>query len=195
MDNCKFCNLDISIIYNTIIEETDNFIVIPSLGSLVEGYILILSKNHYNNMSELNKDEKIEYLNLINKYRNLFNKIYSKYPIIFEHGDVNDNINTSSIKHAHTHIVNYNFKDELNIINKLNFNIINNINDIKNNTYYIMYINEYNKIYITYNYNSISQLMRILIAKDLNLEDKYSWKDNKFNNNIKLTIDKIKDNI
>lgn len=146
-------------------------------------------------MSELNKDEKIEYLNLINEYRNLFNKIYNKYPIIFEHGDIGNNINTSSIKHAHTHIVNYNFKDELNIINDLNFNLINDINKIKNNTNYIMYINEYNKTYITYNYNSISQLMRILIAKDLNIDDKYNWKNNKFNNNIKSTINIIKNNI
>ena len=35
-------------------------------------------------MSELNKKEREEYFNLINEYRNLFNKIYNKYPIIFE---------------------------------------------------------------------------------------------------------------
>ena len=58
-----------------------------------------------------------------------------------------------------------------------------------------MYINKYNKTYITYNYNSISQLMRILIAKDLNIDDKYNWKNNKFNNNIKSTINIIKNNI
>lgn len=161
----------------------------------MDGYILIVSKKHYNNMLELNNDEKLEYLNLITKYRNLFNKVYNKYPIIFEHGDIDNNVNTSSIKHAHTHIVNYNFKDELKIINDLNFNIINSISDIKSNINYIMYINEYNKKYITYNYDSISQLMRIIIAKDMDIGEKYNWKNNKFNNNIKLTINKIKNNI
>ena len=146
-------------------------------------------------MSELNEEEKTEYINLLNKYRELFNRLYNKYPIIFEHGDIDNNINTSSIGHAHTHIVNYNFKNELNIINELKFNLLNSITEIKNNTNYIMYINEYNQIYISYKYNSMSQLMRILIAKDLNIEDKYNWKNNKFNNNIKLTINKIKNNI
>lgn len=146
-------------------------------------------------MAELNNEEKEEYFTLINKYRELFKKIYNKYPIIFEHGDTDDNINTSSVKHAHTHIVNHNFKNELNIINELNFCLVNNINDIKLKNNYIMYINQYNQIYVTYNYNSISQLMRILIAKDLDIEDKYNWKRNKFNKNIKLTIDKIKNNI
>lgn len=193
--SCKFCNLDNSKMFNTILEETNNFIVIPSLGSFVEGYILIVSKRHYNNMAQLNIEEKKEYLYLINKYRNLFNKIYNKYPIIFEHGDIDNNTKTSSIKHAHTHIVNYIFKDELKVINKLNLESLDTINDIKNNVNYIMYINQYNKIFITYKYRFISQLMRIIIADDLNIKGKYSWKKNRFNNNIKLTIDKIKDNI
>ena len=122
MNKCKFCNLDYTKKYNTIIEETNNFIITPSLGALVDGYILIISKKHYNNMAELNKEEKKEYLKLINKYRGIFIKIYNKYPIIFEHGDIKNKINNSCIVHAHTHIVNINFKDETNVINELKFN-------------------------------------------------------------------------
>ena len=42
-----------------------NFIVIPTLGSLVDGYILIVTKRHINSMSELNEEELIEYKNII----------------------------------------------------------------------------------------------------------------------------------
>ena len=174
-----------------MLEETNNFIIIPSLGSLVEGYLFIVSKKHYNNMNELGNIEKEEYFNLINKYRNKFINIYCEYPIIFEHGYIEDN-NTSSVSHAHTHIVNYNFKDELSIINYLNFNIINGIDDIDKKRNYIMYISIDKKIYVSYDFNNVSQLMRVLIAKDLNIENKYNWKNNKFITNIKLTINKLK---
>ena len=46
MTNCQFFKIDKSLFYNTKIEETNNFIIIPCLGSLVPGYILILPKKH-----------------------------------------------------------------------------------------------------------------------------------------------------
>lgn len=142
-------------------------------------------------MAELNNEEMEEYIYLINKYRKIFNNIYNKYPIIFEHGDIDDIINISSIKHAHTHIVNYDFKDGLSVINNLNFNLINNINDIDKKRNYIMYISIDNKIYVSYDFDNVSQLMRVLIAKDLNIENKYNWKNDKFISNIKFTINKL----
>lgn len=193
MDRCTFCYLDKTKIYNTILEETDNFIVVPTLGSLVDGYILIVSKKHLYNMNELSKKEKQEYFNLIDKYRNLFNKIYKKYPIVFEHGTSKNIINesASSVVHAHTHIVNHNYKYENDILTKLNFKT-NIINKDKN---YIFYISPINKKYITYNFEPVSQLMRIMIAKDLGFENKYNWRKEPFLENIISTIDNIKKSI
>ena len=193
MDRCIFCNLDKTKIYNTILEETDNFIVVPTLGSLVDGYVLIVTKNHLYNMNELCKKEKEEYFSLIDKYRNLFNKIYGKYPIVFEHGTAKNIINesASSVIHAHTHIVNHNYKEEESILNNLNFKekIINK------NKNYIFYISPTNKKYITYNFKPISQLMRILVAKDLGFENKYNWRKEPFTKNIISTINKIKKSV
>ena len=70
--NCIFCNIDNRKIENTIIEETDNFYILPTLGSLVDGYLLIISKKHINSMSELSNQEKEEYKSILKKYRNLF---------------------------------------------------------------------------------------------------------------------------
>ena len=111
---CIFCDIDHSKIENTIIEETNNFYIVPTLGSLVDGYVLIVTKRHINSMSELNDIELNEYQNIITKYQNVFKKIYNKTPIVFEHGTPNQNseIKANSVTHAHTHIVNHQYKNE-----------------------------------------------------------------------------------
>lgn len=65
--NCVFCNIDNSRIENTIIDEIDNFVVLPTIGALVDGYLMIVSKKHINSMSELKENEKIEYELLLKK--------------------------------------------------------------------------------------------------------------------------------
>lgn len=146
-------------------------------------------------MSELTEEEMNEYRLLIDKYRKIFKTLYKKYPIIFEHGTPNleDKIKASSLIHAHTHIVNHKYKSEKILLEKLNFQEINNINKINSKNNYIFYINTNGKKYITYKFEPISQFMRIEIAKDLNLLDKYDWHKYKFDDNILLTINKIND--
>lgn len=190
---CIFCDIDQSKIENTIIEETDYFYILPTLGSLVDGYVLIVTKRHINSMSELNDNELEEYKTIITKYQKLFNKVYNKTPIVFEHGTPNQNskMKANSVTHAHTHIVNINFKNEKEILEKYNFKEINNLKEIETNKNYIKYIYN-NKIYITYNFPSVSQLMRILIAEELNYKDKFDWKKERFDENIISTIERIK---
>ena len=193
--NCIFCNLEKNKIENTILDETNHFYILPTVGSLVDGYILVVSKRHINSMSELTKNEMDEYNFIIKKYRNIFRDIYGKYPIVFEHGSpVSDNsIRANSVIHAHSHIVNHAYLDEPKIIKRLNFKPIQRIEDIKSNENYIMYINNNNFKYVTYNFEPISQLMRKLIAKDLKYEDKFDWKKEKFMDNIIKTILKVKE--
>ncbi len=192
--NCIFCNLEKNKIENTILDETNYFYIIPTVGSLVDGYILVVSKRHINSMSELSKNEMYEYNFIIEKYRNIFKDIYGKYPIVFEHGSpIPDNsMKANSVIHAHSHIVNYEYTDELKIIRRLKFIPIRRIEDIKSNKNYIMYINNNSFKYVTYHFETISQLMRKLIAKDLKYEDKFDWKKEKFMDNIIKTVLKIK---
>lgn len=192
--NCIFCNLEKNKIENTILDETNHFYILPTVGSLVDGYILVVSKRYINSMSELTKNEMDEYNFIIKKYRNIFRDIYGKYPIVFEHGSpVSDNsIRANSVIHAHSHIVNHAYLDEPKIIKRLNFKPIQRIEDIKSNENYIMYINN-NFKYVTYNFEPISQLMRKLIAKDLKYEDKFDWKKEKFMDNIIKTVLKVKE--
>lgn len=191
--NCVFCNIDKSRPENTIIEESDNFIVLPTIGALVDGYLMIVSKKHINSMSELKENEKIEYEFLIEKYRNKFKNIYNKFPIIFEHGSpINDSdMKASSVIHAHTHIVNHKFINEESIVKNLNFKILENLNYLSKEQNYIMYINPENICYVSYNFEPVSQMMRKIIAKDLGYENKFDWKKEIFIENINSTIKKF----
>lgn len=192
---CTFCNLDKTKLANTILDETKYFYITPTLGSLTNGYILLITKRHINSMSELTIEEMEEYKLLIKKYREIFKNIYQKYPIVFEHGTPNlkSDIKASSIIHAHTHIVNHNYKNEKILIEKLKFKKNNEYENMLSNKNYIFYISPKDEIYITNEFEPISQFMRIEIAKDLNMVNKYDWRKNDFNDNIILTINNIND--
>ena len=193
--NCVFCNIDKSRTENTIIEENENFIVLPAIGALVDGYLMIVSKKHINSMSKLKENERIEYEFLIEKYRNKFKNIYNKFPIIFEHGSPikDSDMKASSVIHAHTHIVNHQFFDESIIIKNLNFKRLANFKYLSKEQNYIMYINQENICYVSYNFEPVSQMMRKLIAKDLGYENKFDWKKEIFIENINSTIRKFKE--
>lgn len=190
---CIFCTLDSEKVVNTIIEETDNFYILPALGSLVDGYILIVTKEHINSMSDLGKKEITEYLELIDRYREKFYKVYGRYPIVFEHGTpkIHSKMRASSVTHAHTHIINHNYIAEDKIIKKIGFKEINSIGEINNKKNYISYINPLGVNMVSYIFSPESQLMRREIAKDLGIDDQFSWKEYSFMENVKLTIDKF----
>ena len=192
--NCPFCKLDSKDIANTIIEETENFIIVSSKGALCDGYLLILTKEHLNSMNELSNKNKVELNSLINKYREKFYQIYRKYPIFFEHGSsgVNYKASAGSVTHAHMHVVNHNFNNEEKIIKELNLQEVNIDEFLDNkNRNYISYISPAFKHYITYDFKPTSQQMRIFIAEDLHLSNDYNWKTTNFDDNIISTIKKF----
>ena len=117
-------------------------------------------------------------------------KVYGKSPIVFEHGTYDKN-SASSVIHAHTHIVNINLKNEKEILDKYNFFEIDDFSLIEKSRNYIKYISN-GKIYITYDFPSVSQFMRILVSNEIGIYDKYDWRSEKFLSNIISTIDKLK---
>lgn len=193
--SCPFCHLDYSDIANTVIDKSENFLILPSKGSLCNGYLLIIPKEHINSMNELTDTKKEELLLLIKKYREKFYLAYNKYPILFEHGSskIDNSKSSSSVTHAHIHIINHNFLDENKLIIELNLQEVNVIDFFENkNDNYISYISPTFKFYISYNFKPISQQMRICIANDLKLPTNYNWKTSNFDDNIISTINTFK---
>lgn len=200
--NCKFCNIinKKSIKkYDKILYETNNFVIVVSLGAFIEGYLLILPKKHILSFSELNINE----LNELEKLKNLIKKInkkyYNKRTIIFENGSSgskdNNGLFKDSIVHAHLHLVPFETKNKKelfnNIYNNINYNILKNYYEIRKymNNYYIYC--EYDEImYLSTERELLErQWIRKILANNLNIK-KYNWRKDNCLNICKSTIKK-----
>ncbi|MBE5755094.1 MAG: HIT domain-containing protein [Clostridiales bacterium] len=192
--NCPFCELDDKDISNTIIEATESFLILPTKGSLCDGYLLVIPKQHLNSMNELSHEQKQELIFVLKKHREKFYEVYGKYPFFFEHGSAGENAEASSksVTHAHIHIVNHNFKNENEIKEQINLKRVSEEEFFENKkANYISYISPEFEFFISYNFKPVSQQMRIYIANDLGLAD-YNWKTSNFDNNILSTIKNFK---
>ena len=91
--------------WDKILYESDNFVVVPTLGSMIEGWLLVVTKNHYICMGAIPErlwSELQHVLELATKV------ITSKYaaPTLFEHGPVTEGRRVGcGVDHAHLHIV------------------------------------------------------------------------------------------
>jgi diadenosine tetraphosphate (Ap4A) HIT family hydrolase len=111
MNNCEFCaefekgNFGLNGIEDRILYKSDNFVVFPSVGQIVEGYLLITSKDHYISMGAVPEQLHAELESVEDKVRNVLGKVYTT-PLFFEHGPISDkNRGGSCIDHAHFHCV------------------------------------------------------------------------------------------
>lgn len=168
--------------------ETENFSLRGNIGAIVPGYTLIIPKSHVLSMSALPKELYGEYIKFLETIRSEYIDIYHQAPIIFEHGSNSDIMpKANSVDHAHTHIINHQYKDESVIINKLNMQEVRSIEEVLElgqNTNYISYISPTGKYYFTDSHPNESQIMRKFIAEDIGETEKWDWKKFPYNENI-----------
>jgi ATP adenylyltransferase len=85
--------------------ESDNFEVVPSLGSLVEGWMLLIPKEHRLCLGAIPHSQVDEYVNLKSK---VAEDIKAKYGMVcaFEHGPGRANHQVGcGVDHAHLHLL------------------------------------------------------------------------------------------
>lgn len=109
MKDCHLCSeiqhSDAAEFWNRPLWESENFIVIPSLGALVEGWLLIVPKEHYICIGEM-PSSLIDELNSV-KFAVAFHlkDIYGEV-VAFEHGPSTHKSKVGcSVDHAHLHVV------------------------------------------------------------------------------------------
>jgi len=106
---CRFCDIIKGYIdgkENYPIRETQNYLSLASIGALVEGWVLIVPKEHTLSMKEFyNKKDFVDFSNLM---LGLMRNHYSGPFIAFEHGPNKCGSNTScGTNHAHLHLIPY----------------------------------------------------------------------------------------
>lgn len=187
--------------YNIRLYETENFAVIPSLGSIVEGWLLIIPKKHYLSYGYLSSEELYKELDdLIVYVGSIVKKAYGDF-VIFENGAFcSDKLVGCGVDYAHIHIVP--IKDDLIDIIKTRYNKNYNWEQVKslgvsstfvkNSQPYLYYRNQVGCSYITTDPNIPSQLFRKAIAYSRGIENEYDWKYHYFDENIDKTINSYK---
>jgi len=108
---CLFCHTDKGYKYMKEIYHYDvqflgtwgNFTVLPMIGAGIDGYLLVLHKDHYHSMADMPLEDIKSLRELINIIKKEISKSYGN-SVVLEHGSTCDNI-SCLIDHAHIHIV------------------------------------------------------------------------------------------
>jgi ATP adenylyltransferase len=180
MNGCKFCNkfnsINSSLFHaseDTILLESKNFIVTPTLGSLVEGWVLIVSKEHFISVGQLNKTLVRE----------------------LEHGPCAPKQTVGcGIDHLHVHVVPLKFnlfekaKEQASFKWEKVASIVSNADYFESQLPYLFIETPTQEKYITTDANIPSQFFRKIIASELKIADLYDWKLNFGIENIEKTL-------
>ena len=89
VNNCPFCEKSKNgpEYVDRILYKSDNFVVFPSLGQIVEGHLLIASREHYIAMGEIPSKFYSELNSVCQKARRVLTENYES-PLFFEHGPI-----------------------------------------------------------------------------------------------------------
>lgn len=145
--SCKGMNGDLAF-YNKnvekpvdcIIYDSRFFYVVPELGALKQGFLMIVPKSHYLSVAQYPAQVLKEYQEVCEDIESiLLSAFNAKLVTFFEHGSAPDGITShkKSIVHAHTHVVTDFHMDKI-YQDMVRLKPIDDITDAKN-TYYFSY--------------------------------------------------------
>jgi ATP adenylyltransferase len=106
---CNFCALNdlhaSRALWDTILLETTHFHVIPTIGPVIEGWVLIVSKQHALSMASLDAELIEELAALRLSVAKTMQKAYGTVAV-FEHGPIQPQSEVGcGVDHAHLHVV------------------------------------------------------------------------------------------
>jgi diadenosine tetraphosphate (Ap4A) HIT family hydrolase len=165
-----------------IVRQTAHFAVVPTIGQLLEGHLLILPKAHYLSFGHVPQDLVEEYLSLKQQVWSAVLAEYSVPPIMFEHGEAAEKRRAGgSVDHAHMHMVPTS-ADLLSII-RSDFvgRPIGSVTDLHCQAAcgipYLYYEDASGQSYVfDVSVELPSQYLRRLLAKQLGVSDRWNWR-------------------
>jgi diadenosine tetraphosphate (Ap4A) HIT family hydrolase len=86
-----------------VLFHSDEFAVIPSLGQIVEGYLLVLPIKHFKALGDLNKPSLDQLATILECVGRILKNHYGSY-VLFEHGTRSEGVGGCGIYHAHLHV-------------------------------------------------------------------------------------------
>ena|SRR6218665_1880597 len=192
-ENCILCNAMTNAksaaptLYNTILFESENFLVTPCIGPLVARQLLISSKDHFQNLAQMGNDRIVEFHNLVLQLERAQKK--AENYLLAEHGSFDDQTGGGCITHAHIHLI-PGFAQYYDILDPLlsildgddNGTIHANLREP-----YIYTSNSERQSRIYSAYNGHSQMIRKALCSKLGRSD-WNWRNDPKDELVKQTI-------
>lgn len=181
-----------------ILMETEDFIVTPSLGSLVEGWLLIAPKLHYLCFGQIRQSAIIELQSLKNKLTEMLGYYYGR-TVFFEHGPSEPTqVVGCTVDHAHLHVVptDCRMRSGLDaIFPGLEWQAIDGLVDAR--SYFrrglpYLYLEEDGESIIATHHAFTSQLFRRVLANYEGMSQQYDWRQYPYFDNIEATVNTLR---
>lgn len=181
------------------IRETTNFVVLPSLGSIVQGWILVVPKIPVQTFHELPAALKNECNALVHEMRievkTRFGDVY-----IFEHGGGKGSPIACGVDQAHLHLAPLKFdlvsacQEERSVDWQRTCGFSLPFNSVQSSEEYLYAATEYETV-IGYVKAPVSQWFRRLIASKTGITDSWNYREHPFHSNIQSTIRAFQGNV
>lgn len=180
---------------NMVLYESEHFYVVPAKGALVEGYVMIVPKEHYLSFAALPKEQLVESMQVLADVQQIFGKIYgSNRFLVFEHGSGKEGTckHEKSIVHAHLHVMPYPPMMTKEILDRfqlepIEIEQISKYKDVP----YLLYTDSETDWHISANPNVYlpRQCIRQLVGDHIGLEGQlWNWRRHSFMKEIRNTV-------
>jgi ATP adenylyltransferase len=200
--SCRFCEVVLAAANgfgcqpcDTIMFQTENFVAIPSLGSIVPGWILLVSKTHYICVGELGSEliEELESLKATVKseLEDRFGEV-----VVFEHGPVSPGQPAGcGVDHLHVHLVPTR-ADMLRGVSELyneavSWKVVDGLSAVRScfldGTPYL-FVEQYDVSHVWSDDSIASQTFRRVIASFHEVPEAYNWHQHEWLDNVNATL-------
>ncbi len=206
VNGCRFCmacgqtvlNKNIQSC-NKVLFESKNFAVFPTLGALVEGWLLIVPKDHALCLGALSQELYSELEELRSKVSLVLEECYGSVTV-FEHGPAQPNhLVGCGVDHAHLHIL----PTRINLIegvkeifpDPLKWEPVRGIQETARlyeaELPYLYVEQSSGRGYVTTHPNLQSQMFRKVIARHIGRPEQYDWRQYDEEANIISTVERL----
>lgn len=190
MSNCPYCQqfekgyftYNNQNFGNRILYDSGNFMVFPSLGQIVEGYLLIATKAHYTALGQMPQELLSELESVQQRVKEVLSANYA-VPLFFEHGTISETIRGgTSVDHAHMHAVPTpaNLLEDLprtfSVMRFADFHALKE--QFETSIPYLFYESQSGEKFLLESSEPIvSQFFRLRLASKLGVPEKGNWRD------------------
>lgn len=189
---CKYCELES---HEIPILSSAAGTVVPSIGALVEGWVLVFPKKHVLSLSQLDQAGWSDFASLVEQAKKIVVAEYGNV-VMFEHGSAGEGrLAACGVDHAHLHIVpiEIELRSEIDALadeEGYDWEPVGSRVGVRDSADYI-YIHDSTGRWVAYRAWLPGQVVRRAIARSLGLEE-WDWKKNARMANVQATTTRLR---